>query len=142
MVRLAPFLLRNAEFRRNHPFCDRYEDLPAIHPRAKVPQLGSRPVVRRGQKVLFQAGTTGVQRCISTYFYQILSPFMCFFTCFSMISCFLFSALFCSCSASISIISHPGGTLTPGFIAGGQIIPKLARDSRALVVKLCNAKKS
>lgn len=47
--------LRNAEFLRNHPLCDRYKDLPAIDPRAKPPVLGGRPVVRRGQRIIFKA---------------------------------------------------------------------------------------
>lgn len=45
----------NAEFLRNHPLCDRYKDLPAIDPRAKPPVLGGRPVVRRGQRIIFKA---------------------------------------------------------------------------------------
>ncbi|CAL1135065.1 unnamed protein product, partial [Cladocopium goreaui] len=45
----------NAEFHRKHLLCDRYKDLPAINPRAKPPVLGGRPVVRRGQEVLFKA---------------------------------------------------------------------------------------
>jgi len=48
-------LVMNAEFRRNHPLCDRYKDLPAIDPRAKPPVLGGRPVVRRGQRIIFKA---------------------------------------------------------------------------------------
>ena len=49
------FSPRNAEFHRKHLLCDRYKDLPAINPRAKPPVLGGRPVVRRGQEVLFKA---------------------------------------------------------------------------------------
>lgn len=48
-------LVVNAEFHRKHLLCDRYKDLPAINPRAKPPVLGGRPVVRRGQEVLFKA---------------------------------------------------------------------------------------
>ena len=64
--------LRNAEFRRNHPLCDRYKDLPAIDPRAKPPVLGGRPVVRRGQRIIFKALSL------------VVVPFFCFpsFFCF------------------------------------------------------------
>ena len=62
--------LRNAEFRRNHPLCDRYKDLPAIDPRAKPPVLGGRPVVRRGQRIIFKAlSLVGVQFfCFPSFF--------------------------------------------------------------------------